>query len=222
MKSLKKIADQEKRKMDEYEFLDEQQKIEVQTNFMNAVNAKLIIAYAVSCVIFAIPKLIRMFIEINDDFAEILCDALILKALVFIFGYIGCRNNKYGFAIAAAIMALFNVMIGYTTGSGLKRVYSFIFESNIVFFFVILVIACVSVAVTIKYIGVQNHAQSAAYKMIDSKREYTEHMEKIERQRKHILNEETINSDIAETGKTAVSADLGTERENKDNYMDEL
>lgn len=222
MKNLKKIADQEKHQMDAYEFLDEQQKIEAQTNFMNAVNKKLIITYAVSCAIFAIPKLIRMFIEINDDFAEILCDALILKALVFILGYIGCRNNKYSFTIAASVMALLNITIGYTTGSGLRRVYSFIFESNIVFFFVILVIACMSVAVTIKYIGVQNHAQSAAYKMIDSKREYTEHMEKIERKRKHILNEETINSDIAEAGKTAVSADLGAEREKKENYMDEL
>lgn len=222
MKNLKKVVDQEKRQMDAYEFLDEQQKIEAQTNFMNAVNAKLIIAYAVSCVIFAIPKLIRMFIEINDDFAEILCDALILKALVFILGYIGCRNNKYGFTIAATVMALLNTTIGYITGSGLRRVYSFIFESNIVFFFVILVIACTSVAVTIKYIGVQNHAQSAAYKMIDSKREYTEHMEKMERKRKRILNEEAINSDIAETGKTAVSADLGAEREKKENYMDEL
>lgn len=222
MKNLKKIADQEKRKMEEYEFLDEQQKVEAQTNFMNAVNAKLIIAYAVSCVIFAIPKLIRLFIEINADFAEMLCDALILKALVFILGYIGCRNNKYGFTIAAAVMALLNITIAYTTGTGLKRVYSFIFESNIVFFFVILVISCVSVAVTIKYIGVQNHAQSAAYKMIDSKREYTEHMEKMERKRKRIQSEETINSDIAEAGKTAVSADLGAEREKKENYMDEL
>lgn len=222
MKSLKKIADREKRQIEEYEFLDEQQKIEAQTDFMNAVNAKLIIAYAVSCVIFAIPKLIRLFIDINDDFAEILCDALIIKALVFILGYIGCRNNKYGFTIAAAVMALLNITIGYTTGSGLRKVYSFIFESNIVFFFVILVIACMSVAVTIKYIGVQNHAQSAAYKMIDSKREYTEHMEKMERKRKRILNEETINSDIAETGKTASSADLGAEREKKESYMDEL